>query len=37
LQLTGAFLRRHLFDVSDSAVPRARQLLLDRLDRSGAS
>lgn len=37
LQLTGAFLRRHLFDVSDSAAPRARQLLLDRLDRSGAS
>jgi DNA repair protein RecO (recombination protein O) len=37
LQLTGAFLRRHLFDVSDTAVPRARQLLLDRLDRSGAS
>jgi DNA repair protein RecO (recombination protein O) len=37
LQLTGAFLRRHLFDFSDSAVPRARQLLLDRLDRSGAS
>jgi DNA repair protein RecO (recombination protein O) len=35
LQLTGAFLR-HLFDVSDTAVPRARQLLLDRLDRSGA-
>jgi DNA repair protein RecO (recombination protein O) len=34
LRLTGAFLRRHLFDVSDSAVPRARQLLLDRLDRS---
>jgi DNA repair protein RecO (recombination protein O) len=32
LQLTGAFLR-HLFDVSDTAVPRARQLLLDRLDR----
>jgi DNA repair protein RecO (recombination protein O) len=37
LQLTGAFLRRHLFDGSDGAVPRARQLLLDRLDRSGAS
>jgi DNA repair protein RecO (recombination protein O) len=37
LQLTGAFLRRHLFDVSDTAAPRARQLLLDRLDRSGAS
>ncbi len=35
LQLTGAFLRRHLFDVSDGAAPRARQLLLDRLDRSG--
>jgi DNA repair protein RecO (recombination protein O) len=35
LQLTGAFLR-HLFDASDTAVPRARQLLLDRLDRSGA-
>jgi hypothetical protein len=34
LRLTGAFLRRHLFEVSDSAVPRARQLLLDRLDRS---
>ena len=33
LELTGAFLRRHLFDVSDSGVPRARQLLLDRLDR----
>ncbi len=32
LQLTGAFLRRHLFDVSDGAVPPARQLLLDRLD-----
>jgi hypothetical protein len=25
-------LRRHLFDVSDSGVPHARQLLLDRLD-----
>jgi DNA repair protein RecO (recombination protein O) len=37
LELTGAFLRRHLFDASDTAVPRARQLLLDRLDRSGAS
>jgi DNA repair protein RecO (recombination protein O) len=37
LQLTGAFLRRHLFDLSDTAAPRARQLLLDRLDRSGAS
>jgi DNA repair protein RecO (recombination protein O) len=36
LQLTGAFLRRHLFDLSDTAAPRARQLLLDRLDRSGA-
>jgi len=33
LQLTGAFLRRHLFDVSDSGVPRARQLLLDRQGR----
>lgn len=37
LQLTGAFLRRHLFEVHDSAAPRARQLLLDRLDRSGAT
>jgi DNA repair protein RecO (recombination protein O) len=37
LELTGAFLRRHLFDASDTAMPRARQLLLDRLDRSGAS
>jgi DNA repair protein RecO (recombination protein O) len=37
LQLTGAFLRRHLFEVHDRAAPRARQLLLDRLDRSGAS
>jgi DNA repair protein RecO (recombination protein O) len=37
LQLTGAFLRRHLFDLGDTAAPRARQLLLDRLDRSGAS
>jgi len=35
LELTGAFLRRHLFDVSDSAVPRARQLLLDRQNRLG--
>jgi DNA repair protein RecO (recombination protein O) len=35
LQLTGAFLRRHLFDVSDSGVPRARQLLLDRQGRLG--
>jgi DNA repair protein RecO (recombination protein O) len=37
LQLTGAFLRRHLLDASDTPAPRARQLLLDRLDRSGAS
>jgi DNA repair protein RecO (recombination protein O) len=37
LQLTGAFLRRHLLDASDTHAPRARQLLLDRLDRSGAS
>ena len=36
LRLTGAFLRRHLFDLGDTAAPRARQLLLDRLDRSGA-
>jgi len=33
LELTGAFLRRHLFDVSDVRMPRARQLLIDRLDR----
>jgi DNA repair protein RecO (recombination protein O) len=37
LQLTGTFLRRHLLDASDTSAPRARQLLLDRLDRSGAS
>jgi DNA repair protein RecO (recombination protein O) len=37
LRLTGAFLRRHLLDASDTHAPRARQLLLDRLDRSGAS
>ncbi|HEX5077681.1 MAG TPA: DNA repair protein RecO [Geminicoccaceae bacterium] len=40
LQLTGAFLRRHLFDSCDSTAPHMRQLLLDRLDRldrSGAS
>jgi DNA repair protein RecO (recombination protein O) len=37
LQLTGAFLRRHLFDDGDSAAARARQLLLDRLARSGGS
>ena len=35
LELTGAFLRRHLFDVSDSGVPRARQLLIDRQGRPG--
>ena len=34
LRLTGGFLRRHLFDVSDRPVPHARRLLIDRLDRS---
>lgn len=34
LRLTGAFLLRHLFDGSERAVPKARQLLLDRLGRS---
>lgn len=37
LHLTGAFLRRHLFDDSERAVPKARQLLLDRLGRSSRS
>jgi len=37
LHLTGTFLRRHLSDICDVAVPNVRQLLLDRLDRSGPS
>ena len=37
LRLTGAFLRRHLSDTGGVAVPHMRQLLLDRLDRSGPS
>jgi DNA repair protein RecO (recombination protein O) len=34
LRLTGAFLRRHLFDASDRAMPEARDRLLARLARS---
>jgi DNA repair protein RecO (recombination protein O) len=34
LRLTGAFLRRHLFDASDRAMPEARDRLLARLVRS---
>ena|SRR5690606_4228716 len=34
LRLTGAFLRRHLFDASDRAMPEARDRLLARLTRS---
>jgi DNA repair protein RecO (recombination protein O) len=34
LRLTGAFLRRHLFDASDRALPEARDRLLARLARS---
>jgi DNA repair protein RecO (recombination protein O) len=34
LHLTGAFLRRHLFDASDRALPEARDRLLARLARS---
>jgi DNA repair protein RecO (recombination protein O) len=34
LRLTGAFLRRHLFDASDRAMPEARDRLLARVARS---
>ncbi len=34
LRLTGAFLRRHLFDASDRAMPEARDRLLARLARA---
>ena len=34
LRLTGAFLRRHLFDASDRPMPEARDRLLARLARS---
>jgi DNA repair protein RecO (recombination protein O) len=34
LRLTGAFLRRHLFDASERAMPEARDRLLARLARS---
>jgi DNA repair protein RecO (recombination protein O) len=34
LRLTGAFLRRHLFDASDRAMPEARDRLLARVTRS---
>ena len=34
LRLTGAFLRRHLFDASERAMPEARDRLLARLGRS---
>jgi DNA repair protein RecO (recombination protein O) len=34
LRLTGAFLRRHLFDASDRAMPKARDRLLAHLVRS---
>ena len=37
LRLTGAFLRRHLFDASDRAMPEARDRLLVRLARSTGS
>jgi DNA repair protein RecO (recombination protein O) len=37
LRLTGAFLRRHLSDMWSISAPQMRQLLLDRLDRSGPS
>jgi DNA repair protein RecO (recombination protein O) len=33
LRLTGAFLRRHLFDATDRAVPPARERLLSRISR----
>jgi DNA repair protein RecO (recombination protein O) len=33
-RLTGAFLRRHLFDASDRAMPEARDRLLARLART---
>lgn len=33
LRLTGAFLRRHLFDATDRAMPQARERLLARLAR----
>jgi DNA repair protein RecO (recombination protein O) len=33
LRLTGAFLRRHLFDATDRRVPQARERLLARLSR----
>jgi DNA repair protein RecO (recombination protein O) len=33
LRLTGAFLRRHLFDATDRPVPQARERLLARLSR----
>jgi DNA repair protein RecO (recombination protein O) len=34
LRLTGAFLRRHLFDASERAMPEARNRLLARLART---
>lgn len=37
LRLTGAFLRRHLFDASDRPMPEARDRLLARLARSTES
>ena len=37
LRLTGAFLRRHLFDASERAMPNARERLVRQLARSTPS